>query len=77
VFSKRVAHILPLDPAYPGERLAFMLEDAGAPLLLTQQHLAKLLPAGEWQVLDVDEVGTSNQPVVPIENPVSGSDLSL
>ena len=26
---------LPLDPAYPKERLAFMLEDAGASLLLT------------------------------------------
>ena len=67
---------LPLDPAYPGERLAFMLEDAGAPLLLTQQHLAKLLPAGKWRILDVDELRTSNYPVVPIENPVSGNDLA-
>jgi len=67
---------LPLDPAYPGERLAFMLEDAGAPLLLTQQHLAKPLPAGKWQILDVDELRTSNYPAVPIERPVSGEDLA-
>ena len=53
-----------------------MLEDAGAPLLLTQQHLAKPLPAGKWQVLDVDELRTSNYPVAPIENPVSGNDLA-
>src|SRR6185436_18784629 len=26
---------LPLDPSYPPERLAFMLEDSGAPVLLT------------------------------------------
>jgi amino acid adenylation domain-containing protein len=30
---------LPLDPAYPLERLAFMLEDSQAPVLLTQQRL--------------------------------------
>ena len=30
---------LPLDPAYPPERLAFMLEDAAAPVLLTQSAL--------------------------------------
>ena len=26
---------LPLDPGYPTERLAFMLQDAGAPVLVT------------------------------------------
>ena len=30
---------LPLDPDYPRERLAFMLEDAGAPVLVTQSAL--------------------------------------
>jgi amino acid adenylation domain-containing protein len=30
---------LPLDPQYPRERLAFMLEDAQAGVLLTQEHL--------------------------------------
>ena len=36
---------LPLDPAYPRERLAFMLEDAGAPVLVTHSALAARLPA--------------------------------
>ena len=36
---------LPLDPAYPHERLAFMLADAGAPVLLTQSALLDRLPA--------------------------------
>jgi len=36
---------LPLDPAYPQERLAFMLEDSGARLVLTQERLEAGLPA--------------------------------
>ena len=32
---------LPLDPDYPAERLAFMLADAGAPLLVTQSALRR------------------------------------
>ena len=35
---------LPLDPGYPPERLAFMLEDAGAPVLVTQAALLDRLP---------------------------------
>jgi len=30
---------LPLDPAYPRERLAFMLEDSGAPVLLSEESV--------------------------------------
>ncbi|HEU4709473.1 MAG TPA: amino acid adenylation domain-containing protein, partial [Methylophilaceae bacterium] len=36
---------LPLDPAYPRDRLAFMLDDAKPVLLLTQQQLLQALPA--------------------------------
>ncbi|MGH7830686.1 MAG: AMP-binding protein, partial [Candidatus Binatia bacterium] len=35
---------LPLDPEYPRERLAFMLEDSGAQVLLTQERLLSRLP---------------------------------
>ena len=35
---------LPLDPSYPHERLAFMLADAGAPVLVTQSALVDGLP---------------------------------
>nr|QEO73623.1 phosphopantetheine-binding domain-containing pro [uncultured bacterium] len=35
---------LPLDPGYPRERLAFMLEDARAPVLVTVEGLLKDLP---------------------------------
>ncbi|HEX2570779.1 MAG TPA: amino acid adenylation domain-containing protein, partial [Polyangia bacterium] len=40
---------LPLDPTYPSERLAFMLEDAGVSLLVTRSHLAGVLPRGLGQ----------------------------
>ena len=45
---------VPLDPTYPQERLAFMLEDTQAPVLLTQQRLLARLPAHQAQVLCLD-----------------------
>jgi len=45
---------LPMDLGYPPERLAFMLSDAKAPLLLTQHHLRERLPATEARVLCLD-----------------------
>ena len=41
---KAGAACLPLDPNYPRERLAFMLSDAGAPVLVTRQALLERLP---------------------------------
>src|SRR5262249_23773158 len=35
---------LPLDPSYPTERLAFMLQDARAPVVVTQRSLIERLP---------------------------------
>lgn len=45
---------LPLDPSHPAERLAFMLADAQAPLLLTQQQLLQKLPDHQAQVVCLD-----------------------
>ena len=52
---------LPLDPAYPAERLAFMLEDSGAPLVLTRRGLAGLAVPGVLQVLldELEEIAGS------------------
>jgi amino acid adenylation domain-containing protein len=46
---------LPLDPAYPAERLAYMLEDSGARVLVTQERLLERLPAHRAQVALLDE----------------------
>ncbi|MCY1022989.1 non-ribosomal peptide synthase/polyketide synthase [Pyxidicoccus sp. MSG2] len=47
---------LPLDPANPGDRLGFMLQDAEAPVVVTQSHLADELPALGQQLVCLDEV---------------------
>src|SRR5204862_7653112 len=47
---------LPLDPNYPRERLAFMLADAGCPVLVTQSALLDRLPndATQRQIVRLD-----------------------
>ena len=45
---------LPLDPAYPPERLAFMLADAGAPVLVTQSALLDRLAAPAARIVRLD-----------------------
>ncbi|MBA3260828.1 MAG: amino acid adenylation domain-containing protein, partial [Gemmatimonadales bacterium] len=45
---------LPLDPAYPAERLAYMLQDTQAPVLLTQRSLLERLPVHGSGVVCLD-----------------------
>jgi amino acid adenylation domain-containing protein len=45
---------IPLDPEYPEARLAYMLENSRAPLLLTQQHLRQQLPSHSSDVVLLD-----------------------
>ncbi|HEX8318268.1 amino acid adenylation domain-containing protein [Longimicrobium sp.] len=45
---------VPLDPAYPAERLAFMLADSGARLLLTRRPLPEGLPPHAAEVVCLD-----------------------
>ena len=62
---------LPLDPTYPAARLAFMLEDAQVPVLLTQSSLKEELPKTKAQVvcLDAEAKALSR---LSAENVVSG-----
>ena len=45
---------LPLDPNYPRERMALMLEDSGARVLLTQERLTDRLPETAAEVVRLD-----------------------
>src|SRR3712207_2358451 len=63
---------VPLDPSYPKERLAFMLEDSQASVLLSQQRLLEDLPEHESRVVCLDsawEGSIQDQEV----NPASGA----
>src|SRR5262249_12892586 len=42
---------LPLDPSYPRERLAFMVQQTGATIILTQKHLLDRFPAAQARVI--------------------------
>ncbi len=44
---------VPLDPNYPRDRIAFMIEDAALSLVLTQQHLTQDIP-GQAQLVCID-----------------------
>ena len=61
---KAGAAYLPLDPDYPAERLAFMLADAAAPVLVTQASLQARLPAygGASVRLDADWPAIARHP---------------
>ncbi|MFM9926609.1 amino acid adenylation domain-containing protein [Variovorax sp. H27-G14] len=53
---------VPLDPEYPADRLAYMVEDSGIVLLLTQSHLRSLIPGVDsLQVLELDTLDTSDE----------------
>jgi amino acid adenylation domain-containing protein/non-ribosomal peptide synthase protein (TIGR01720 family) len=45
---------VPIDPAYPAERVAYMLDDAGVGTLLTQAHLLARLPSHAAQSVCLD-----------------------
>lgn len=45
---------LPLDPGYPPDRVAYMMEDTQAPVVLTQKHLEVRLPANQSKVFCLD-----------------------
>ncbi len=71
---KAGAAYLPIDLSYPPERVAFLLEDAGAPVLLSQRSLANSLPKHQGTVLFLDDVteGVDEAP----ENAAKPEDLA-
>jgi amino acid adenylation domain-containing protein len=45
---------LPLSPGHPKERLAYMIADAQAPIILTREELRKQLPEDNVQIICID-----------------------
>jgi len=69
---------VPLDPVYPAERLAFMIQDAGVKVLLTQEHLAAAVPAGRATRirLDADWPLIASEPAGNVDRGVTAHHLA-
>ncbi|GLV55543.1 hypothetical protein KDH_23870 [Dictyobacter sp. S3.2.2.5] len=69
---------IPLDPGYPQARIAYVLEQAGISVLLTQQPLLARLPefAGTILCLDHSAGRIAAEPVTPLQLPVPADGLA-
>src|SRR6266850_652409 len=45
---------VPVDPSYPAERVAFLLQDSRAPIVLTQERVLRTLPVSAAEAICVD-----------------------
>ncbi|MFP2934389.1 non-ribosomal peptide synthetase, partial [Pyxidicoccus sp. 3LG] len=75
---KAGAAFVPLDPAYPAERLDFMLAQSAVSVLVTQQRLAGTLP-GQVRLricLDADWEQVAGQPTTSLQSFASAESLA-
>ena len=75
---KAGAAYVPLDPAYPTERLAYMVGDSGIGVLLTQERVRAQIPVGDGVrvlMLDAGPVYDSGRAQVGDPDPRSTQDL--
>ncbi|MEO7360915.1 MAG: amino acid adenylation domain-containing protein, partial [Gemmatimonadaceae bacterium] len=67
---------VPVDPEYPADRVAFMLEDSGVRVLLTQKRLADSLPGNATVVLLDDPATFAGQPTTAPERVHDAADAA-
>lgn len=73
---KSGAAYVPLDPAFPTERISYMVGDANMRLIITQTAIAEDLPSSDAEVICVDSL---EQATVTLPNPnlnISASNLA-
>jgi amino acid adenylation domain-containing protein len=75
---KAGAAYVPMDPAWPADRLGFMLEDTAAPILLAQEKVLDLLPATYVQIvmLDADWAAIEAESDEPVDGGATGESLA-
>ncbi|MFQ6325806.1 amino acid adenylation domain-containing protein [Nocardia sp. CWNU-33] len=76
--SKTGAAFLPIDPALPSDRIAFLLSDSKTILGLTDTSIRKHLPDGvDWLILDAEQTlgAMDSVPAVPISDAERGGPI--
>ena len=73
---KSGAAYVPLDPGFPVERIGYMLEDAAAPVVLTERAIAAQLPAGAHVALVLEDVLGAADDVAAIDGGASADDAA-
>ncbi|MBP5968581.1 non-ribosomal peptide synthase/polyketide synthase [Pseudomonas iridis] len=68
---------VPLDPDYPADRVAYMLDDSQAKVLLTQQSLLAQLPQTDAQVVLVEAGGQAFAELSSDNLPAQGDSANL
>nr|ALD82525.1 non-ribosomal peptide synthase [Nannocystis sp. MB1016] len=66
---------VPLDPEHPRRRLAAVLADAAAPVVITRGRLLSVLPEVTAQLVDVDR-GFADEPVTRLDSGVQAGHLA-
>jgi amino acid adenylation domain-containing protein len=67
---------VPMDPTYPPERLAFMLDDAQAPVLITSSRLAQRLPAAKRELVYMEAPQIAGEPAYSPPVTIAPADLA-
>jgi amino acid adenylation domain-containing protein len=62
------AAYVPMDPAFPAERLGFMVEDAHMAVILSQSSIHLGLPTSRAHVILLDEPGNLLRNFIPVES---------
>jgi len=75
---KAGAAYVPLDPAYPSERLSFMVQDTASPVLLVHSSLLSELPPFPGRVIEVDrrDAEIAQHPLADLEQLAHGDSLA-
>jgi amino acid adenylation domain-containing protein len=74
--SRTGAAYVPLDPGYPRDRLAFMLNDTQAKLVLSQRALLDRIPAGSVVNLDLLDAELATCPTTQPEHRGTSDDVA-
>jgi amino acid adenylation domain-containing protein len=67
---------LPLDPSYPSERIALMIEDTAAPIVLAQRKVAGRLPRTAARLVEIESLELTTAAETNLDLPGDGAETA-